>query len=213
MRRLVSLTAPALRAALLLALLPLAACDGDEPLAANTFTLRVAGGETQARSDAYFGTYLSADVGDSEVFALFLGGDPASETDSLSMPSVGFVRVGGEEGPGVYALSSLGLSRGPAEGAAFGFYVDPAQFEDETSPLDRGGFFFAQSGVFTLDEIDGERAVGSFTMTVAGFGDDFEPDAATAFTVEGEFNAVVSDGFGSDASVFERRALVGRWPF
>lgn len=190
-----SLTARVLSALSLL--LALGACDASAPsdgtLGPSTFTLRVGDGAEERRAEAHFGTYVSAESGNT--FAMVLGARPLSTPLSLTAPAVGFAYDGVAVTPGTYELAAVNPTGDPPKEAFIGVYIDPALTAGGAPG--RAGFYYTGGGTLTLDSLDAERAWGSFAMTA------LELDAASAPTgaqvqVSGTFHATYTDAFGDE---------------
>lgn len=186
-----------LRLTTLAFVLSLAACDGaGDGGDANTFTVAVGDGEPETRREAYFGSYVSAASG--ETFAILLGTHPISAALSLDAPVVGLVRDGGAVRPGTYPLVAVNPAGDPPEDQFVGMYFAPAEYVRGEVPL-RSGFYVTGEGSITIQEIDGERATGSFTMRAVEVGDGLVP-SEDGVEVRGEFHAVHSEAFGEEGS-------------
>ena len=175
-------------------LLALGACDAAAPfdgaLQPSTFTLRVGDGVEEQRDEAHFGTYVSAESGNT--FAMVLGTPPLS--NGLTAPAVGFAYDGVAVSPGTYSLAAVNPGGAPPKEAFIGVYIDPAQTGGTGG---RTGFYYTGDGTLTLDSLDAEHAWGSSSMR------GLELDALAAPTgaevqITGTFHAVHTDAFGDE---------------
>ncbi|PAP76205.1 hypothetical protein [Rubrivirga marina] len=182
-------------------LLALAACDSsapqDGPLVANTFSVQVGDGEPVVRTEAHFGSYVSATTG--ATVAMVLGTRPVGSLASITAPVVGFAYDGASVSVGSYDLAAVNPSGDPPEGMFIGVYIDPAEYV--SGQIGRSGFYYTGEGTITFDEVDATHARGSFSMRAVELGDGFAASEA-AVEVSGEFHAVHTDAFGNEDAIW-----------
>jgi len=195
-----------------------AACDGGDPeaesLAAETFTLRVGGGETQTfRGSAFFS---SGTTEGGDVFGLVLGSPEGVAGAAAGGRYLTFVRFGAAPSSGVYGFVDLlgePLEDEPLDTDQFvGLYIDLSESDPENDIFSFGGWYLVRSGTLTFDHVDTDGAVvGSFEGSAQRFefADVEDPEAemfrpvGEPVTVEGAFNASFRDGLFDDGSAYE----------
>lgn len=181
-------------------LLALAACDTSDPsgpLAENTFSVRVGDGESAVRSEAHFGSYVSAETG--ATVAVLLGTRPTGSLAAIAAPVVGFAYDGAGLEAETYDLVPVNPEGAPPQGEFIGVYIDPAGFV-AGQPLGQSGFYYTGSGTITFDEVDGTHARGTFSMRAVELAVGFA--AADSVDVTGEFHAVATEAFGDEDSIW-----------
>ena len=213
---------PIARSVVLAALaLSVAACDSadEDRLEADTFTLRVDGGETRTyRGSAFFS---EDEVEGEELFGLLLGAAGGGlEVEAGDGPYVAFMRPGSAPRAGAYSFVDVfdtdGLGFPLGTDAFVGVYLDPSQLDIDPDGLgSTGGLFYVRSGTLTFDRVEaGDAVEGHFEVSAQGFTFvGFDPDGPFSdisiepvggpVRVEGAFNASFRPGLLDSDFVFE----------